>query len=170
MSRINFIEVKNAKLIAQVSALANQIWREHYTPMIGKAQVDYMLAAFQSPTAIRKQITDSNHHYYLFQTKDGVFIGYLGFTVRGQELFLSKIYLLREHRGSGYANEAMNFLQEHAQQKRCSQITLTVNKKNLNAIKAYEKMGFFKAGAIIQEIGNGFVMDDYKMQFLINNG
>ncbi len=164
MSRIHFIEVKSKELIAQVVSLADPIWREHYTPIIGEAQVDYMLAIFQSPSAIQKQITENSCYYYLLQIKGGIFIGYLGFTLLSQELFLSKIYLFREHRGVGYAKEVMSFLAEYAQKQKCSKITLTVNKKNLNTIKAYEKMGFSKIEAMVQDIGNGFVMDDYKME------
>jgi RimJ/RimL family protein N-acetyltransferase len=39
-----------------------------------------------------------------------------------------------------------------------------VNKNNVNSIKVYEKLGFKKTGPVIQDIGNGFVMDDYKME------
>jgi ribosomal protein S18 acetylase RimI-like enzyme len=41
---------------------------------------------------------------------------------------------------------------------------LTVNKNNVNAIKAYEKMGFRNVGSLVQDIGDGFVMDDYAME------
>ncbi len=41
---------------------------------------------------------------------------------------------------------------------------LTVNKNNVRAINAYEKIGFKNLGSVIQEIGHGFVMDDYKME------
>lgn len=41
---------------------------------------------------------------------------------------------------------------------------LTVNKNNVKAIRAYEKTGFKNIGSLVQDIGNGFVMDDYKME------
>ena len=46
-------------------------------------------------------------------------------------------------------------------------IWLTVNKYNTAAIKAYKKMGFINIAAITQDIGNGFIMDDYKMEKII---
>jgi ribosomal protein S18 acetylase RimI-like enzyme len=43
-------------------------------------------------------------------------------------------------------------------------IVLTVNKNNTNAIRAYERIGFKKTGSLVQDIGSGFVMDDYAME------
>ena len=36
----------------KISALAGEIWREHYTPIIGAEQVEYMLAKFQTAERI----------------------------------------------------------------------------------------------------------------------
>jgi len=170
MRRIRFTEVKHSELIGKIAGLASSVWREYYTPLIGKAQVDYMLSRFQSPEAIQKQI-EEGYRYYLFRDKEGDFIGYLGFVFRGCEMFLSKIYLRRESRGFGYAREALKFLERRARKRRCFKITLTVNKHNHNSICAYEKMGFVKTDSLVQDIGNGFVMDDYRMEkFLDEQG
>ena len=42
------IRVTDQHEIAAVSALAEEIWRQHFIPIIGEAQVKYMLAKFQS--------------------------------------------------------------------------------------------------------------------------
>ena len=44
-----------------------------------------------------------------------------------------------------------------------SKITLAVSKYSLDTFKAYEKFGFENHGSVVQEIGGGFVMDDYEM-------
>lgn len=41
---------------------------------------------------------------------------------------------------------------------------LTVNKDNAGAIAWYTRKGFKNAGAIVQDIGAGYVMDDYRME------
>jgi diamine N-acetyltransferase len=41
---------------------------------------------------------------------------------------------------------------------------LTVNKNNTGAISVYEKIGFRNVGSLVQDIGSGFVMDDYAME------
>lgn len=44
-------------------------------------------------------------------------------------------------------------------------IKLTVNKYNTNTIKIYEKWGFKTVEAVVTDIGNNFVMDDYIMKY-----
>ena len=43
-----------------ISVLAKNIWTEHYTPIIGLDQVNYMLEKFQSEIAIQNQINLDN--------------------------------------------------------------------------------------------------------------
>lgn len=145
----------------QVAALAEAIWKEHYTPIIGPAQVGYMLEHFQSPGAIARQVGGGMEYFLLLNGE--VPVGYLAFEARGQDLFLSKIYLLRALRGKGLGREAMGFVVGKAREKGCRSISLTVNKNNDRSIAAYERMGFERKEALVVDIGGGFVMDDYRM-------
>jgi ribosomal protein S18 acetylase RimI-like enzyme len=43
------------------------------------------------------------------------------------------------------------------------EVSLFVNKNNQKAIRAYERAGFTIAESVINEFGDGFVMDDYRM-------
>ena len=45
---ITVVKVGGQKDIRKVEELANQIWTQHYTPIIGIDQVRYMLKKFQS--------------------------------------------------------------------------------------------------------------------------
>jgi ribosomal protein S18 acetylase RimI-like enzyme len=63
----------------------------------------------------------------------------------------------------------MAFIEELARENKCSKITLNVNKKNAGSIKAYEKYGFNNIGSIVNDIGNGFIMDDYKMEKIVSS-
>lgn len=148
-----------------VENLAYEIWNEHFTPIIGKAQVDYMLGKFQSREAITEQI-QKGFLYYLIRINNHS-IGYMGIHPKQDELFLSKIYIRSSERGRGYGRKAIQFLEKFAQEKRLKKITLTVNKNNTDTIKAYEKFGFKNTGPVVQDIGNGFVMDDYGMEKVI---
>jgi ribosomal protein S18 acetylase RimI-like enzyme len=47
------------------------------------------------------------------------------------------------------------------------QIWLTVNKHNTHSIEWYLRMGFTNKEAIVQDIGAGFVMDDFLMEKFI---
>jgi ribosomal protein S18 acetylase RimI-like enzyme len=154
-------EVFTEAQIQRVEDLAYAIWNEHFTPIIGKAQVDYMLEKFQSVEAITGQI-EQGFQYFLLKTDDG-FFGYTGIQQKADELFLSKLYIKSSERGKGYGRKVVQFLEGMAKEKGMEKITLTVNKNNLDTIKAYEKFGFENLGPIVMDIGGGFVMDDYQM-------
>jgi ribosomal protein S18 acetylase RimI-like enzyme len=42
---------------------------------------------------------------------------------------------------------------------------LTVNKNNTKAINAYYRAGFYLENEVVNDIGNGYVMDDYVLAF-----
>jgi diamine N-acetyltransferase len=157
-----FVEVSTEQQIELVESLAREIWTEHYIPLIGKEQVDYMLGSFQSRQAIREQMR-TGIAYYLIRD-DNAHIGYMAVQPKGRELFLSKIYVRSAQRGLGYGKKAVQFAEKVAKELGLNKIALTVNKNNVNSIKAYEKIGFKNVGSLVQDIGNGFVMDDYKME------
>lgn len=62
--------------ISEVAQLAREIWQEHYLPIIGQDQVDYMLEKFQSRDAITRQIAQK-YEYYLVLDR-GQSAGYVG--------------------------------------------------------------------------------------------
>jgi ribosomal protein S18 acetylase RimI-like enzyme len=157
-----FVEVSTEYQIEIVESLAREIWPEHYIPIIGREQVDYMLARFQSRRAIGEQIR-TGIAYFLIK-EDDAHIGYMAVQPKGRELFLSKIYVKSSRRGLGYGRKAVQFAEKVARDLGLDKIVLTVNKNNVNSIKAYEKIGFTNTGSVVQDIGSGFVMDDYKME------
>lgn len=141
-----------------VEVLAYMIWHDHYTPIIGKDQVDYMLEKFQSVQAMSDQIEDG--YSYFLCTDHHKHVGYMSVNIRENELFLSKFYVLLSERGKGYGKNMIKFLEALAKEKSLNKISLTVNKHNSDSINIYKKLGFLKCGTVIQDIGNGFVMDD----------
>ncbi|MGB5323368.1 GNAT family N-acetyltransferase [Lutimonas sp.] len=159
---INFHEVKDDSDLKLIENMANTIWHEHYTPIIGAEQVKYMLDKFQSAQTMRDQI-NKGYQYFLINSNENA-VGYLSFEKRKNALFLSKIYLLKSERGKGIGRKAMEFVTSVAKGFNCTKVTLTVNRFNQNSIRAYESAGFEKKGALVQDIGNGFVMDDYLME------
>lgn len=154
-------KVSTKTQIETIARLAFEIWNQHFVPIIGKDQVDYMVEKFQSKRAISEQI-EQGYSYYLLKVA-GDYVGYTGVCPKEGELFLSKLYIRASHRGKGYGRKAVKFLEDLARDKGLVKITLTVNKNNTDTIKAYEKFGFANEGPIVQDIGNGFVMDDFNM-------
>lgn len=144
-----------------IAVLAEEIWDEHFTPIIGKAQVDYMLAKFQSKKAIGEQIKEG-YSYFLIKSNNH-YVGYFGVRPEAASLLLSKFYIVSAERGKGLGRKALRFIEQLVIQSGASKISLTVNKYNSDTIEAYKKLGFQITESIVQDIGHGFVMDDYKM-------
>ena len=163
---MEIIRAESPDDVALIARLANTIWREHYTPIIGKGQVDYMMERFQSREAIAHQM-DTGHTYEILVHQEEA-IGYIAYQPRGEQLFLSKYYVEKSQRGKGFGKLAMGHIIECGKALGCTQIKLTVNKDNTNSIAAYKAMGFQITGPIVQDIGNGFVMDDYRMAFSLS--
>ena len=76
--------------------------------------------------------------------------------------------MLKESRGNGYASDAMLFLENLCKQRNLESIWLTVNRENLHTIDVYKKKGFQIIAEEVNDIGHGFVMDDYIMEKRVN--
>lgn len=166
MRKIKIVKATGNTRIKKIEALAKTIWTRHYTPIIGPAQVRYMLEKFQSRKAIRRQIKEEGIHYFLIQKGSEKPVGYLAVQPEKNpgELFLSKFYLLRQERGKGYGKKALRFIEAFGRKRELKKIRLVVNKKNADSLAAYLKMGFQKSGEIVTDVGEGFVMDDFILE------
>ena len=154
--------------IKAIEILGKQIWNQHYVPIIGQGQVDYMLNKFQSISALTDQIENQKYYYFMI-FNNHTLTGYIGLQDRKETLFLSKIYVTDNVRGKGIGKMAVDFCVDFARKNRFSRIELTVNKNNVVAITAYQKFGFKKIDAIVTDIGGGYVMDDYVFEMTVDH-
>ena len=143
-----------------LAALADEIWHQHFTPIIGQAQVAYMLDKFQDAEAMTAQLADGM--LYFIACADGVPAGYCACKPEAERLFLSKLYVRQACRGNGVGRALFDAACAQGAGKRA--VYLTVNKYNDNTIAIYKKMGFTVVDSVVTDIGNGFVMDDYIME------
>ena len=153
--------------IARTAALARTIWREHYLPIIGERQVEYMLETVQSPAAIAGQIREGSNYFLMLS--DGIDAGYFALVRKADAVMLSKLYVERAHRHSGMGIEAVAFAESYCRAHGAATLWLTVNKNNASAVAWYERRGFVIAGPLVQDIGQGYVMDDYRMEKVISS-
>ena len=152
--------------IRQIADLARIIWNEHFTPIIGKDQVDYMVEKFQSYPALKKQLDDGYEYYQIFNS--GEFCGYTGIHP-GEDgrLFLSKLYIRKDHRGRHLATRVFDFLTDLCRERGYSAVWLTCNKHNNNSLGIYRHLGFQTIDTQEADIGGGFITDDYIMEYQI---
>lgn len=149
--------------MATVSQLAREIWRDHYIPIIGAGQVEYMLERFQSIDAIQSQLA-VGYVYFLLQSGHRAF-GYFSILALPAQntLQISKLYVRKQYRDLGLGKRIMTFIEQICQLENLEQLQLTVNRHNSAAIRFYLHNGFIHTNSQVLDIGNGYVMDDFIM-------
>lgn len=160
---VTIIQVKTDEQLKALAEKANIVWHEFFPCILTEGQIDYMVEKFQSYDAMKNQMENDGYEYY-FITADDIILGYTGIKKEADRLFLSKLYLLKENRGKGYASEAFKFLINYCKENGLKSIYLTVNKQNEHTIAVYKKKGFEVIDTQVADIGNGYVMDDYIME------
>ncbi len=166
MNTNKILATKTDSEIEQIAVLANEIWHQHFVPIIGLAQVEYMVEKFQSYPAISKQIKDSGYEYFRIYHND-TFAGYTGIHVEDDAMFLSKLYIKKDCRGNHLATCALNYLIQLCKERGLKKIWLTCNKHNDHTLAVYDHLGFQITDEQVADIGNGFVMDDYILTYEI---
>lgn len=146
--------------IHEIAALAEEIWHQHFTPIIGEAQVNYMVDKFQSYPALKAQIEQEGYEYYQIRSFHTL-AGYVGIRPETDALFLSKLYIKKDCRGQHLATDVLNFLIQLCRERHLKKIWLTCNKHNDHTLAIYAHLGFTITDEQTADIGNGFVMDDY---------
>lgn len=145
-----------------IAELADRIWWQAYPPIIGAAQVHYMLGrgyALPALCAARREGT----RFSLFRFGPYA-VGFSAWRAEDGEGFIDKLYLLPALHGRGLGRRLIDAT--------CRQIAgaghdagrLRVNRHNHPAIRAYRRAGFSIIATDCLPIGAGFVMDDYLMR------
>lgn len=166
MNEATLRQAKTDSEIQDIAILANEIWHQHFIPIIGEAQVEYMVEKFQSYPAIKSQIENDGYEYY--QIFSGhTMAGYTGIHQENNALFLSKLYIKKDFRGQHLATKALGFLIQLCKERGLGKIWLTCNKYNSNTLAVYDHLGFVITDEQVADIGNGFVMDDYILTYTV---
>jgi ribosomal protein S18 acetylase RimI-like enzyme len=161
------ISQATSKDIPIIQEIAHKTWPIAYGSILSKAQLDYMLDLMYSDESLLEQ----------FKTKPLFFLAYeddvcLGFTScennyqNNKVTRLHKIYILPEAQGKGVGKALIEKVIAIAKENQSEVISLNVNKFN-KAVSFYKKLGFVVASEEDLDIGNGYLMEDYKMELKI---
>lgn len=164
MLNLNKISVNEIPLLLQ---LAQEIWTENYIKILSQEQISYMMEMMYSTDVIRDQMLNGVEFFLIsYENKN---IGYLALEKEYKfinDLYIHKIYLLKEMQRKGIGKEIMRQIFEKAIQQRLNSVSLNVNRFN-NAVKFYEKMGFDIEYQEDIDIGMGYLMEDYVMRKIL---
>ncbi|KIC62095.1 GCN5 family acetyltransferase [Chryseobacterium taiwanense] len=130
-----------------------------------------MLSTMYSAEEIGSHLQQPNYHYYLIQDDaHGSYEGFIGYENSYEEntTKLHRIYLVPESKGKGFGKDALLFLNEKTAKYGDKRIVLNVNKNN-SARNFYESQGYKVYDEGVFDIGNGFFMDDFLMEYIVEN-
>lgn len=146
--------------IPAVGMLAARIWRQHYPDIISHAQIDYMLERMYAPQALAGQLAQG-HSFWLLREDDEL-RGFASLATTGpQSFFLHKFYIDQDRARRGLGSRLMMHIVSH---HRPRELALHVNRKNIHAINFYFRHGFTLKSLVCTDIGNNYVMDDFRME------
>lgn len=166
MSTFAFLPASLAD-ISVLQRLARETWHAHYPGIISIEQIDYMLDRMYGETVIADELTKGVTWELIHA--DGAPIGFLSHSHERthHRVNLHKLYVLPAWHGLGVGKAALLRVRQYAIAIHAGAVSLYVNKKNTKAIHAYERAGFQVAESMVNEFGNGFVMDDHRMELRI---
>lgn len=149
--------------IDELIALAGSIWRAHYPAIISMAQIEYMLAQRYTPEVLHAELKRDGLWWDRVRLNGcmAAFASY--FVATADAMKLDKLYVDPALQRRGLGRVLVGRAVATARSRRCKSLTLAVNKRNSQAVAAYEKQGFTIIESVVKDIGGGFVMDDYIM-------
>ncbi len=153
------------EMIKETSAFAQDVFIDYYNNLIGNAQAVYMADLFLSQEAIAQLIQDGAV-FRIVRENDQI-IGFCEYKKEEERVFLSKLYAHRRYRGKGIGRLMFDDVVSYTKKNGLKKIYLTVNKGNTPSYEIYLHLGFKVIDSVVNDIGSGYVMDDYIMEYSI---
>ena len=163
---MKFKQVNTEKDRDTLSVLIHEIWPEVFIPIIGKAQVDYMLVHYQGKDIIASEIEKGKQYFFI--EHDNAPVGYFAYTLEKERLYISKVYLKKECRGKGLSSKVFDHFEETARSNGKTKLFLRVNRNNKQAIDVYLHRGYVITQTIDEPLGD-FVLEDYAMELNLSD-
>lgn len=150
-----------------VTQLAGEIWRSHYTSFISAEQIEYMLQRRYTHDTLHAYLNSAVRWFDLLRVCE-LPVGYCSYSLAATgEMKLEQLYVLQEFRGKGFGQDMLLRVEAKAAAAQIRLVKLQVNKRNHDAISFYRKCGFEVLEETVVDIGDGFVMDDYVMEKVV---
>ena len=153
-----------------IQELAKKIWPFAYGEILSVDQLEYMLDKFYSIDSLTEQMNASKHEFFLAINNDAPvgFISIGKFQDDPSIFILHKIYVLPKFQGKSIGKSLLHFAIEKTKLDGGEALQLNVNRHN-KALHFYKKQGF---KIILEEdidIGNGYFMNDYRMELEVRS-
>lgn len=167
----NKISIRKASLndVSHIKQVAEETWPICYKEIISPEQIRYMLDWMYSEEKIEQSIQNPKEAYYVFE-QNGEIQGFCAIEFHYPSttyLRIHKLYVHPNIQGTGAGKKLIQHIAQIGKEKGLTQLHLHVNKQN-PAVSFYKHIGFEILQSEVNDIGNGFVMDDYIMVKKLN--
>lgn len=148
---------------AVIQTLAHEIWPEAYASILSPAQLSYMLEAFYTLEALRRQM-EAGQQFLLLEEEHRA----QGFAAYQLEYApgvtqLHKLYVRTAQHHKGWGSILLDAVEQRALHAGQHTLRLNVNRFN-TAQYFYQKRGFQTVETIDIPIGEGYWMEDFIME------
>ncbi len=149
--------------VPAISSLAREIWQATYPGIITQDQIDFMLELRYGHERLYDDLEDADK--WLDQAfLDDRRVGFAFSEIYKGEFKLDKLYIHPDVQRQGVGGQLIEHVAERARKLGYPKVILAVNKRNEKAINSYKKYGFVVREIIQDDIGQGYVMDDFIME------
>ncbi len=170
MSQLDFVRVKDPERIAELAIFAESIFREYFSTLHEPEKVNYLVEHLLSTETLTTAIADEGYEYYFVDDeKTGEHLGFVGIRPDDGFLYLSKLYLVKDARGKGLGRAEFEFVKQRARDHGLDRIRLTCARDNIASLDRYDHMGFKRIACVNNDVGGGFEMNDYLMEYTLKD-
>ncbi|KAB2921226.1 MAG: GNAT family N-acetyltransferase [Dechloromonas sp.] len=149
--------------VPAISSLAREIWQATYPGIITQEQIDFMLEQRYGHERLYDDLEDADKWLdQAFQEQRRV--GFAFSEIYKGEFKLDKLYIHPDVQRRGVGGQLIGHVAARAAKLGYPCVILQVNKRNAKAINSYMKYGFAVRTTTVDDIGGGFVMDDFVME------
>jgi GNAT superfamily N-acetyltransferase len=150
-----------------VNDLAHRIWPDTFKDILSQEQLSYMLNWMYSIETLQQQMAKGHRFFVIKENQEP--LGFIGieanYPLKGQ-LKIHKLYVLPNQQGKGLGKQLIAFVAQLAQDQQINVLSLNVNRFN-KAVDFYRHIGFTIEFEENIEIGNGYLMEDFVMNYVL---
>ncbi|MDO5655288.1 MAG: GNAT family N-acetyltransferase [Flavobacteriaceae bacterium] len=164
-----FLKKINSDETEKIIQLAAEIWPQTYAAILTPEQITYMMQMMYADEVLKLQIQNGIMFYLIYHIDQP--IGFIGLEKEhkfSEDLYIHKIYIHPSQQRKGLGIKVMQEIWKIAKDLNCKSVSLNVNRNN-TAKNFYEKVGFEILKEENIDIGQGFWMEDYVMQYQLKN-
>ncbi len=160
------LRIASYKDLPIIQLIAEQTWPDTYGDFISGVQLRYMLDKMYAQEELLEQI-EHGHTFILAEEAEKP-LGFAAFSSLPEKAYtfkLHKLYVLPGMHGKGIGKKLLEEVKKQVAAAQGTSLLLNVNRQN-KALEFYQSQGFQIKETVDIEIGNGFFMNDYIMEYV----